>query len=55
MWERGLKRIRIRGRVIRIRVAPHVGAWVETTMRQRAVLSSLVAPRVGVWIETSDS
>ena len=50
MWERGLKRIR--GRVIRIRVAPHVGAWVETTMRQRAVLSSLVAPRVGAWIET---
>lgn len=30
MRERGLKRIRIRGRVIRIRVAPRVGAWIET-------------------------
>ena len=50
MWERGLKRIR--GRVIRIRVAPHVGAWIETKPPSSRRHSAKVAPRVGAWIET---
>ena len=52
MRERGLKRIRIRGRVIRIRVAPHVGAWIETPCRTGTTRPDAVAPRVGAWIET---
>ena len=34
------------------RVAPHVGAWIETMQRKRTFHLSTVAPHVGAWIET---
>ena len=30
MWERGLKRVQSYYYVCQIKVAPHVGAWIET-------------------------
>ena len=34
-------------------VAPHAGAWIETTVITRLFLAvSLVAPHAGAWIET---
>ena len=35
------------------RVAPHVGAWIETTNRPKTGAPSRVAPHVGAWIETT--
>ena len=35
-----------------LRVAPHVGAWIETLKGIRLKVSTLVAPHVGAWIET---
>ena len=36
----------------RHRVAPRVGAWIETSTAAPAFTSCSVAPRVGAWIET---
>ena len=36
----------------RHRVAPRVGAWIETSLMNGLSLSQIVAPRVGAWIET---
>ena len=36
-------------------VAPHVGAWIETSVVDGDVLSFIVAPHVGAWIETQDA
>ena len=33
-------------------VAPHVGAWIETTGGSCPDCPQLVAPHVGAWIET---
>ena len=33
-------------------VAPHAGAWIETTMRCSLPSDSGVAPHAGAWIET---
>ncbi len=52
MWVRGLKRASGKGGNQGTRVAPYVGAWIETsdvTYRQNEVK---VAPYVGAWIET---
>ena len=35
------------------KVAPRVGAWIETTIEGVNLLSLSVAPRVGAWIETT--
>ena len=35
------------------RVAPYVGAWIETHCESLRNLHHLVAPYVGAWIETS--
>src|SRR5690606_31950158 len=36
-----------------LRVAPHAGAWIETSRRGRASVRSYgVAPHAGAWIET---
>ena len=51
MWVRGLKPPR-RSYVSRLRVAPYVGAWIETTILKVLRRYSLVAPYVGAWIET---
>ena len=34
------------------RVAPYVGAWIETDFKKQALWHCLVAPYVGAWIET---
>ena len=39
----------------RHRVAPRVGAWIETVWTCGAVAQRSVAPRVGAWIETSST
>ena len=52
-WVRGLK-LKQRCRNYReVRVAPYVGAWIETTLKQEAPVNLTVAPYVGAWIETS--
>ena len=33
-------------------VAPHVGAWIETTRPHYPAVTASVAPHVGAWIET---
>ena len=52
VWVRGLKHTR----PLRVwqpgRVAPRVGAWIETTIWSMAFMWTSVAPRVGAWIET---
>ena len=35
-----------------MKVAPYVGAWIETTEERIKALRKLVAPYVGAWIET---
>ena len=35
-----------------IKVAPHVGAWIETHFRRKFIEIIKVAPHVGAWIET---
>ena len=36
------------------KVAPRVGAWIETKRKPKAITTLLwVAPRVGAWIETT--
>jgi len=39
----------------RRRVAPRVGAWIETEICIHPLLEREVAPRVGAWIETPTS
>ena len=52
VWVRGLKLAKAAVFKGAVRVAPRVGAWIETIIS--ALLSSVVevAPRVGAWIET---
>ena len=35
-----------------MKVAPRVGAWIETVRLHRVARHPVVAPRVGAWIET---
>ena len=54
MWVRGLKPL-VRGREQEaVRVAPYVGAWIETAKQVQFDYEKAVAPYVGAWIETSD-
>ena len=54
MWVRGLKRQNCGRSVPRYtKVAPRVGAWIETTGHGGVRLGDEVAPRVGAWIETT--
>ena len=57
MWVRGLKHRKQRPDADLTRVAPHVGAWIETLRGSRILYHHTVAPHVGAWIETqlSDS
>ena len=52
MWGRGLKPHVHTTIEAKFRVAPHVGAWIETSTRAIAREKVLVAPHVGAWIET---
>ncbi len=36
-------------------VAPHTGAWIETSYLFGEGVAALVAPHTGAWIETVDS
>ena len=51
-WVRGLKHISGRSINSNVRVAPYVGAWIETYVGQSGGSVSPVAPYVGAWIET---
>ena len=35
-------------------VAPHTGAWIETTKMANIITITAVAPHTGAWIETFD-
>ncbi len=35
-----------------LEVAPHAGAWIETTIRSSEQSEPQVAPHAGAWIET---
>ena len=51
-WVRGLKHLySLRGSE-RCRVAPYVGAWIETSRLKAEMYLPEVAPYVGAWIET---
>ena len=34
------------------KVAPHAGAWIETSPGRRRLVAVFVAPHAGAWIET---
>ena len=52
VWVRGLKQELVSYSIRISRVAPRVGAWIETLNNQRILAEQSVAPRVGAWIET---
>ena len=52
MWVRGLKLAKYAEQSEKARVAPRVGAWIETDRQEEGKGLSAVAPRVGAWIET---
>ncbi len=51
-WARGLKQENRNDLTTDVKVAPRVGAWIETKGYQDTGKKCLVAPRVGAWIET---
>ena len=51
-WVRGLKHTVVPVCVSHSRVAPHVGAWIETLLPVVFFMMTVVAPHVGAWIET---
>ena len=54
MWVRGLK-LQDGEKIPEVdRVAPYVGAWIETSNLNWIISVCNVAPYVGAWIETSD-
>ena len=53
VWVRGLKHTALNHVDENMRVAPRVGAWIETyRLGTTHTQSRYVAPRVGAWIET---
>ena len=52
-WVRGLKRSGKDANGKEWKVAPYVGAWIETVIVIDYRFEFLVAPYVGAWIETS--
>ena len=53
MWVRGLKLGTSPEATTPPLVAPHVGAWIETSSSVMFAFALQVAPHVGAWIETS--
>ena len=51
MWVRGLKPTRDYS-FLQTKVAPYVGAWIETLIGGKISSGISVAPYVGAWIET---
>jgi len=54
-WARGLKPLLNVHNCRTMRVAPRVGAWIETMTMEEWVEFATVAPRVGAWIETQSA
>ena len=52
MWVRGLKLAFEVVNVLGCKVAPYVGAWIETSDKKFNRTTNTVAPYVGAWIET---
>ena len=52
VWVRGLKHEQTCSILLRGKVAPRVGAWIETYLKGLTQVTNDVAPRVGAWIET---
>ena len=52
VWVRGLKPEIVANELAQMRVAPRVGAWIETVSPRCSGKTEVVAPRVGAWIET---
>ena len=52
MWVRGLKLSQIVMVQHGVKVAPYVGAWIETYLKEKPNFRNTVAPYVGAWIET---
>ena len=51
-WVRGLKHERLAGDIIKMLVAPYMGAWIETIDWLWFGINLTVAPYMGAWIET---
>ena len=51
-WVRGLKPTLLYVSSLHTKVAPYVGAWIETDTLKNMLPSYVVAPYVGAWIET---
>ena len=51
-WGRGLKLYISKPTIPIYQVAPHVGAWIETRIKETIYQKKQVAPHVGAWIET---
>ena len=54
-WARGLKLQSNLLQNLPYKVAPRVGAWIETGYDGRSGKTKNVAPRVGAWIETRNA
>ena len=52
VWVRGLKQPILDPSTVLYKVAPRVGAWIETAPFRSLSPYQPVAPRVGAWIET---
>ena len=50
--ECGLKQHREGSGIVKLRVTPRAGVWIETRMQYAAQKAFSVTPRAGVWIET---
>ena len=51
-WVRGLKPLVLAAGAMVAKVAPYVGAWIETDYLNNKYYVDDVAPYVGAWIET---
>ena len=54
MRVRGLKRLSNSDKIWKSVVAPHAGAWIETTHSRGERKAWAVAPHAGAWIETKE-
>ena len=52
MRERGLKPADDNEVTFEFEVAPHAGAWIETSLMASSQALIIVAPHAGAWIET---
>ena len=52
MRARGLKQKDLEDHGGEYIVAPHAGAWIETSLFAVLIVATIVAPHAGAWIET---